>query len=170
MKKKPRYFSLLEVIIATSLFAVLLFSTTSLFFTYHKLSTKIASIRPKVFQRALFFEKMTEFSQTMDPSTIKTHSYDHEQSLSFVFDNGFKDDPNFSGKNHCILFKTMDGELKYTLTNSKGETLTRTLLEDIPFFSPHYEESILTLTIGNKESLESSYTFILSKQPSKGGK
>ena len=41
MKYKKCRFSLLEVIIATSLFSILIFSTTTLFFRYHKLHSQI---------------------------------------------------------------------------------------------------------------------------------
>ncbi len=166
MKKKSFPFSLIEIIIATSLFAILIFSTTSLFFRYHKLSAHIAMIRPKVFERALFFDKMTEMSDSIDAASIETKSYDHEQFLSFVFDNGFKDNAALSGECVCQIYRTIDKNLYYKISNNQGKETARIILQNIESFKAEVENQILTITFIEENSGEIKYSFIL---PAKGG-
>ncbi len=167
MRKKVLPFSLFEVIIATSLFAILLFSTTSLFFRYHKLSAKIATIRPKVFERALFFDKMTEMTESIDASTIETVSDDHDKCLIFEFDNGFKDNASFSGKCTCTVYKTIDNKLIYKLVNQEGQELVRPILLEVESFNAQFENGILTLKIKDHFS-ETTTQFIISNSSGKG--
>ena len=166
MKKKSFSFSLIEIIIATSLFAILIFSTTSLFFRYHKLSAHIATIRPKVFERSLVFDKMTEMSDSIDITTIETKSYNHEQFLSFVFDNGFKDNAALSGECLCQIYRTIDKNLFYKISNTNGEEATRMILQNIESFKAAINNEILTITFIEGNSGEIKYCFIL---PTKGG-
>lgn len=168
MKKKTHHFSLFEIIIATSLFAILIFSTTSLFFRYHKLSAHLSTIRPKVFERALFFDKMTEMSDSIDSMTIETKSYEHEEFLSFIFDNGFKDNAALSGECTCSIYRTIEGELRYKIANNKGVETTRTILKDIESFNTGFEDGVLTLSLIDTYSGKTQYTFLLPETTGKG--
>ena len=71
MIKKRFRFTLIEIIIATSLFSILIFSTTTLFFRYHKLKSRIEAIRGPVFERSLFYEKILDVTNTLDYSSVK---------------------------------------------------------------------------------------------------
>lgn len=167
MIKKIYRFTLIEIIIATVLFSTLIFSTTSLFFRYHKISAYINSIRPIIFQRTMFFEKMKEMTASVDLSTIKVSSPQYNEFLSFTFDNGFKDNADLSGKCKCELFRTEEKKLFYIISNNKGKELKRPLLEDVTFFSPLIKDKILFLTIEDIHGNHLEYSFNLLNTPSK---
>lgn len=167
MLRKKNYFSLIEVIIATSLFAVLIFSTTSLFFRYQKLNAHLDKIRPKVFERTLFFEKMLDITASIDTSTITQSSPLYEEFLSFSFDNGFKDEEDFSGKATCTLYRTFEKELIYKITAENKREITRALLKGVYHFKPQVKDNTLYIAIEDKDHKKLNYTFLLPK-PVKG--
>jgi hypothetical protein len=160
-KVKIFRFTLVEVIISTSLFGILMFSVTSLFFKYQKLSAQLEEIRPFVFQRALFYEKMEEITSSIDVTTIKKSSPYYSEYLSFTFDNGFKDDSSFSGMVVCEIYRTFDKELIYKITNNQGLELKRALLSDVAIFSYTLENKILKFFIQESNSNQLNYTFKL---------
>ena len=159
--KKKCHFSLVEIIIAASLFAILLFSTTSLFFRYQKCTAKIASISPEIFSNALFFEKMTEMTMTIDRESITTKNSGYTDFLEFSFDNGFKDQSDLSGECKCKLYRTFDKELIYSITSSNGGELTRPLLSNIASFTPKIEKSSLSISIVTTHGSLYNYTFLI---------
>ena len=167
MIKKTYRFTLIEIIIATSLFAILIFSTTSLFFQYQKLSARIDTIRPKVFERTIFYEKMCEMTATMDSSSIKKTSPEYTEFLSFNFDNGFKDNADFSGRCLCKLYRTNEKKLIYKISNTEGKEIKRSILENITSFSSRIDKNILYLDIQDINHYNFSYAFELFKAPSK---
>lgn len=168
MKIKKRLgFTLFEIIIATSLFSILIFSTTTLFFRYHKLKSRIEAVRPFVFERALFFEKMTDMSLTIDPETISCQSPDHNEYVSFTFCNGFKDNPEISGKCCCQIFRNHEDDLVYDISNDKDIHCKRTFLTNIVKFKPVLENDILRIEFTDKHENEFSYDFLIGKV--KGG-
>ncbi len=161
MVKKKSHFSLIEIIIAASLFSILLFSTTSLFFRYQKCTAKIASISPEIFSNALFFEKMTEMTMTLDRESINTQNAGYTEFLEFTFDNGFKDQSDLSGECKCKLYRTFDKELIYTITSSNGAELTRPLLSNIVSFTPKIDDIALSINIETIDGNVYNYTFLI---------
>jgi hypothetical protein len=159
--KKKSYFSLIEIIIAASLFAILLFSTTSLFFRYQKCTAKIATISPEIFSNALFFEKMTEMTMTLDKESITTKNAAYTEFLEFTFDNGFKDQTDLSGECKCKLYRTFDKELIYTITSSNGAELTRPLLSNVAYFTPKIDNRSLCIHIETIHGTVYNYTFLI---------
>jgi prepilin-type N-terminal cleavage/methylation domain-containing protein len=161
MIKKTLRFTLIEVMIATSLFGILMFFSSSLFFRYQKLCYRLEEIRPLVFQRALFYEKMLEITSSIDLSSIKKSSPYHSEYLSFIFDNGFKDNASFSGKILCEIYRTFDKELIYKLTSDDGKEIKRPLLSSINSFSYSLEKKILSISLKDTDSNQLNYTFCL---------
>ncbi|MCH9621841.1 MAG: hypothetical protein S4CHLAM20_12690 [Chlamydiia bacterium] len=158
MIKKCFGFTLIEIIIATSLFAILIFSTTSLFFRYQKLKTRITDIRPYVLERAFFFDKMTDMTLSLDSTSIKDQSLDYNEFLSFTFDNGFKDSPFFSGKCSCELFRTHENELIYKIISSKKE-LSRIFLSHISSFRYEVKNDHLHIYLIDTDERHFNYAF-----------
>ena len=161
MKKKTHRFTLIEVIIATSLFSILIFSISSLFFKYQKIKVKIDSIRPKVFERVLFYEKIFEMMASIDKSTIKTSSPYYNQFLSFDFNNGYKDDAAFSGKVHLELYRTFEKNLMMKLINDEKQEKKTPLLKDITSFSYEINKNTIQLNLNCTNQKELNYTFSL---------
>jgi|GEM_PF-2951558 len=159
--KKKLHFSLIEIIIGASLFAMLLFSTTSLFFRYQKCTAKIASISPEIFNNALFFEKMTEMTMTLERDSISTKSAYYTDFLEFTFDNGYKDQSDFSGECTCKLYRTFDKELMYTVTSTNSAEVTRPLLTNIASFTSNIQGSALSISIQTIHGSFYNYMFLI---------
>ena len=137
------------------------FSTTSLFFRYHKLNTRLNALRPIILERTLFYEKLLEMSGTIDPSSIKTTSPVYGQFLSFDFNNGFKDNANLSGKCTCSMYHDENQNLCYVVENEKKEACKRTLLQNISSFKASHNSKTLTITISFLQGKDLKYTFLL---------
>jgi hypothetical protein len=164
MIKRTNYFSLIEVIIAASLFGILLFTTTSLFFRYHKLNTNLNAIRGEVLERTLFYEKLLDMSGTIAKSTITMDSPIYEDFLSFIFDNGFKDNARLSGRCLCKLYRAPGNIIKYEINNEDKDTSTRVLLQDVSSFKSKIKDNQLYIEIGLIDNLPLSYCFALPKE------
>ena len=169
MLKKRYPFSLIEVIIATSLFSILIFSTTSLFFRYHKINARLDQLRPKVFERTLFFEKMSDITASLDTATLSMESPHYEEFLSFDYDGGFKDDTEFSGRISCQLYRTYDKELIFKLKGSSGKEKKFVILRDIKSFKPEVSGNLLHLNITNLDESTIPYTFLLQAGKRRAG-
>jgi len=159
MIKKRFGFTLIEIIIATSLFAIIIFSTTTLFFRYQKLKTRISDLKPYVLERAFFYNKMIDLTLSCDTKTITNASKTYNDYLAFDFDNGVKENPQFSGKCKCELFRTYTGDLNYTITAENGETLTRTLLTNIKGFHHEIQENYMIVHFIDSQMRTFAYSF-----------
>ena len=63
---------------------------------------------------------MLEITNTIDIHTINSKKNHYTQAINFYFDNGFKDNPKFSGKLFGIIFKDLESNLiLQTITNNK---------------------------------------------------
>jgi hypothetical protein len=164
MIKRRHNFSLIEIIIATSLFSILIFSTTTLFFRYHKLNTRLLDIRPYAYERAFFYEKMLDITLTLDPSTISQESPHYSQYLSFTFDNGFVEDTKLSGKCTCELYKEFNGDLIYKISDIKGKSRKRILLKGVDSFTTETKQNHLWISLLDKRGQEISYTFSINQE------
>jgi hypothetical protein len=161
MKCKRYNISLIEIIIATSLFAILIFSTTSLFFNYNKLKVRVENIRPTIINQSLFYKKTLEMTSTCTIASINKEASSYSEAITFSFDNGYKDDHRFSGKCTCHLFRNFDKQIIYEITNKDHQKISRCLLTDVYKFEPNVTDNTLfiTLTFGDKKRL--SYAFLL---------
>ncbi|MCH9617866.1 MAG: hypothetical protein SP4CHLAM5_10200 [Chlamydiia bacterium] len=167
MIKRTNYFSLIEVIIAASLFGILLFTTTSLFFRYHKLNANLNGIREEVLERTLFYEKLLDMSSSIDKSTIAIKSPLYEDFLSFIFDNGFKDNARLSGRCLCTLYRAPGNIIKYEIKNGEKNTSTRVLLQGVTSFKSKIKGDLLYIEVGLINNLPLSYCFELPKKEAK---
>lgn len=164
MIKKLYPFSILEVIIATSLFALLMFTTTSLFFRYHKLNTKLNDLRPIILERSLCYEKLLEMSGTIDKGSLVMDSLTYEHFFSFEFDNGYKDNANLSGKAKCSLFRDENSNLCYLIENKKKKAFKRVLLKNISAFEATDTDNTIHIDISFPEGDPIKYTFLLGEK------
>ena len=167
MKCKRYNLSLIEIIIATSLFAILIFSTTSLFFNYNKLKVRIEKIRPIILNQTLFYTKILEMTNTINYSSINKIKSPHNEALTFYFDNGYKDNHEFSGKCQCHLFRNFEKEIIYEISNNNNKTLSRCLLTNIDKFTHNIKDNVLYITLTTTNSKTLSYAFFLPKQRKK---
>lgn len=167
MIKRTSPFSLIEVIIATSLFSILLFTTTSLFFRYHKLNAHLQTVRPKVLERTLFYQKMLDMSGTIETSSIKTENPYYEDFLSFIFDNGFKDNARLSGRCLCSVYRAPGGVIKYEVSNESKDTSTRVLMQDVTSLKSYVKKDRLYMEIGVRKGASLYYCFPLPQEQGK---
>ena len=170
MKSKRYNLSLIEIIIATSLFGILIFSTTSLFFNYNKLKVRIEKIRPIILNQTLFYTKILEMTNTINYSSINKIKSPHSQAFTFSFDNGYKDNHKFSGKCQCHLFRNFAKEIIYEISNDNSETLSRCLLTNIDKFTHSIKNNILYISLTTTNSKILSYAFFLPQTSQKDSK
>ncbi|MCH9812121.1 hypothetical protein K0U07_05110 [bacterium] len=168
MIRRSHPFSILEIIIATFLFSIVLGTTSSLFFRYQKLSAKLESFRPKVLERTLFYEKFLEMSLTIREESLQEDHTMYENLLTFKYNNAYKQNPGVAGECTCKLYKDENNHLIYHITNSKGQEAKRIFLQDISRFKATWKKRHLELHFKDLQGREFSYLFLLSKQ--KGGK
>ena len=161
--QKKFFFSLIEIIIATSLFGILIFSTTSLFFRYHQLSSKLNLIRPKVLERSLFFKKMTAISNTIDKKSINTKSDNYKDYISFTFDNGIIDNAALSGACLCEIYRTEQQKIVYKISSNHHEH-PRDILEGISSFTTKTDGNILYMFLVDTNNQKLTYAFTIPKE------
>ena len=103
-------------------------------------------------------------SCSIDTDSIKHTDSRYEHFLSFTYDNGFKDDANYSGRCSCELYRYTGNEIRYKVINEKNEEWTRVILQDVLSFESSIKNNLLYLDIELLDKTTLSYCFILPKK------
>jgi len=171
IKKTP--LSLIEVIIALGLMAIVVSTLFSSLLQTIKLSKSIELIKINILSTSFFYSRMLPILSKADSSTFQLEKGDNDiiSKITFSFENGLDPALIFSGKITASIFKDKNDNLLLSLeSNDKKMVQEEILLTKISEFS--WEPNLpyfITLIIKREKVPSREFVFFFSdRAPDKG--
>lgn len=105
---------------------------------------------------------MLEITSSLDPDSINKKKNSYPQAINFVFYNGFKQNPTFSGKLLGRIYKNLQNNLVLQVLEGQ-EKKESILLSNIKNFSYQITDDILTISLSQTNNTHLQYCFFLQK-------